>query len=559
MARVLEKRLGALPVVAQFGRRLRIAEVVDELCPVREVAPISHGEVIEALVANRLTAPAPLVQVEAWAAAMAVDEVYGIEPHLLNDDRLGRALDAIAPHLDEVIGSVGAAAISEFGVDVARLHWDMTSISLYGAYPDADEEYPAPRWGHPKDRRPDLKQVQAGLAVAGDGGIPVFHRAYDGGAGEVAQVTGAMTALKKIAGPCTFLLVGDSKLISYANAAAMAAAQVAFVAPLAAARVPAGLFAALPAGAGTEVDYTARRDAGKPAAARASYRVAEDDGMDLRGPRKSDPVVHLRRILVYSSANAAGQAKARALKLAQAAGEMDKLVRTAGTRFHPDAGAVAARVQAIAAKRRVGKYLRTIITAGSAGKPVLAWHFDQNAIDAEAAADGWYALLTNLAPSHRQPGRGLPPLQGPARRRTPLRGVQGPPRGRPDLPGTQPAHHRPDHRDLPGPADFLPGRAAGPPGAGPARRDDDRPARLRPRPRPPHRQDHLPRPGRPAPDPRPRRLPRHHPQTRRRPSPAPRPAQHRYPPAPLAQPVKPHVRRTGLEGRAAQNDPICMP
>jgi Domain of unknown function (DUF4277) len=127
VVRVLEKRLGALPVVAQFGRRLRIAEVVDELCPVREVAPISHGEVIEALVANRLTAPAPLVQVEAWAAAMAVDEAYGIEPHLLNDDRLGRALDAIAPHLDEIIGSVGAAAIGEFGVDVARLHWDMTS------------------------------------------------------------------------------------------------------------------------------------------------------------------------------------------------------------------------------------------------------------------------------------------------------------------------------------------------------------------------------------------------------------------------------------------------
>jgi hypothetical protein len=33
VVRVLEKRLGALPVVAQFGRRLRIAEVVDELRP----------------------------------------------------------------------------------------------------------------------------------------------------------------------------------------------------------------------------------------------------------------------------------------------------------------------------------------------------------------------------------------------------------------------------------------------------------------------------------------------------------------------------------------------
>jgi hypothetical protein len=404
VVRVLEKRLGALPVVAEFGRRLRIAEIIDELCPVREVAWISHGEVIEALVANRLTAPAPLVRVEEWAAAMAVEEAYGIEPHLLNDDRIARALDAVAPQLDQITGSAGAAAISEFGVDVARLHWDMTSISLYGAYPDPDGEYPAPRWGHPKDRRPDLKQIQTGLAVSGDGGIPVFHRAYDGGAGEVAQVTGAMTALKQIAGPRTFLLVGDSKLISHANAAAMNAQHVGFVAPLAAARVPAGLFAALPAGAGAAVDYVAARDAGKPATARASYRVLEDEaGMDLPGPRKTDPVVHLRRILVYSSANAAGQAKARAAKLAKAAADLDKLVRTAGTRFHPDAEAVAARVQVIAARRRAGEYLRTAITADPAGKPVLAWHFDQDVIDAEATADGWYALLTNLKPGQAGP------------------------------------------------------------------------------------------------------------------------------------------------------------
>src|SRR6266849_765625 len=320
VARVLEKRLGALPVVAEFGRRLRIAEIIDELCPVRPVAWISHGEVIEALVANRLTAPAPMVRVQEWAAAMAVDEAYGIAPELLNDDRIARALDAIGPQLDAITGGVGAAAITEFGVDVSRLHWDLTSISLYGAYPQADQEYPAPRWGQPKDRRPDLRQIQTGLAVSGDGGIPVFHQAYDGGAAEVAQVVGAMTALKQIA-----------------------------------------------------------------------------------GPRRADPPVHLRRILVYSSANAAGQAKARALKLAKATGELSRLVRTAGTRFHPTPDAVAARVTAIAAQRRVKAYLRTTITRDPAGKPVLSWHSGQAAIDAEAAADGWYALTANLEPSQASP------------------------------------------------------------------------------------------------------------------------------------------------------------
>jgi len=403
VVRVLEKRLGALPVVAEFGRRLQIAEIIDELCPVRPVAWISHGEVIEALVANRLTAPAPMLRVHEWAAAMAVEEAYGIAPELLNDDRIARALDAVAPQLDAIAGGVGAAAITEFGVDVSRLHWDLTSISLYGAYTEADQDYPAPRWGHPKDRRADLKQVQTGLAVSGDGGIPVFHRAYGGGAAEVAQVTGAMTALKQIAGPRPFLLVGDSKLISYTNAAAMNAREVGFVAPLGAARVPAGLFAALPPQAGTAVDYTAGRDAGKPAAARGSYRVLEDGGMDLPGPRKADPPVHLRRILVYSPANAAGAAKARARKLAAATEDLNRLVRTAGTRFHPTPDAVAGRVKAITTKRRAGAYVRTTITHDAAGKPVLSWHFDQEAIDASAAADGWYALLTNLAPSQASP------------------------------------------------------------------------------------------------------------------------------------------------------------
>ena len=403
VVRLLERRLGALPVVAEFGRRLRIAEIVDELCPVRPVALLTHGGVIEALVANRLTAPAPMLRVHERAASMAVDEAYGITAELLNDDRLARALDAVAPYLDEITGSVGAAAITEFGVDVSRLHWDLTSISVYGAYPEVDEQYPVPGWGHPKDRRPGLKQVQAGLAVSGDGGIPVFHHAYAGGAAEVAQVAGAMTALRRIAGPRPFLLVGDSKLISYTNAAAMGAQKVGFIAPLAAARVPAGLFAALPPGAGTPVGYTAGRDAGKPAADRGVYRVLEDGGMDLAGPRKADPPVHLRRILVYSSASAAGAAKARARKLAKATEDLDRLVRTAGTRFHPTTDAVAARVTAIATSRRVKAYLRTVITQDATGRPALSWHFDQAAIDAEAATDGWYALLASMDPDQAGP------------------------------------------------------------------------------------------------------------------------------------------------------------
>jgi len=410
-------------------------------------------------------------------------------------------------------------------------HWDMTSISLYGAYDNVESDYPAPAYGHPKDRRTDLKQIQAGIGVAADGGIPVFGRAYDGGAGEVAQVVDTMHALKATAGPRTFLLVGDSKLISHGNVTAMLAAQVTFIAPLAASRVPAGLFAGLDRAAATPVDYIAGRDQDKRFWERGSYRVTEDT-MTLPGRRKKDPVHHLRRILVHSTANADAAGKARTLKLAQARTELDTLTRTAGTRYHPTVEAVTAKAADIARRRRVTAYLQTTITTTPAGTPVFAWTFDQAAIDADAAGDGWYALLTNLPPRHRR-RRGPAPLQGPTHRGTPLRRSQRPPRRRADVPTRQPADHRPDHRHLPGTAHLLPDRTRGPHQPRPGHRHD-RLLHQRPPSHETHRTPHPQNPRRPTPHPSPPRPTTHHPQTRLATGPTARPPTRRPHPTPLA-------------------------
>ncbi|WP_406422917.1 DUF4277 domain-containing protein [Streptomyces sp. NBC_00873] len=76
---VVEKRLGALLVSAEFLRRLDLAGIVDELCPGGASAHLTHGQVIEALVANRLTSPAPLVRVGGWGRSWTVGEVLGID------------------------------------------------------------------------------------------------------------------------------------------------------------------------------------------------------------------------------------------------------------------------------------------------------------------------------------------------------------------------------------------------------------------------------------------------------------------------------------------------
>ncbi|MFJ8478261.1 IS1634 family transposase [Kitasatospora sp. NPDC094011] len=399
LAPVVERRLGALPASAEFLRRLDVAGIIDELCPVREVAHLTHGQVVEALVANRLSSPTSMVRVADWARKWAVEEVFGIEPDLLNDDRIARALDAIAPHLDEITGSVGAQAIAEFGIDTGQIHWDMTSMSMFGAYDDQEEGFPQVKYGHPKDRRVDLKQVQAGLAVTRDGGVPVFHRAYDGGAGEVAQVVGAMNALRKIAERKDFLLVADSKLVSYPNITALLDAKVDFVAPLPAAQVKADVHAALDVASARLVDYVNDRDRERdtPTDLRESYRVLEDVHT-MAGPRKRDPVHHLRRILVHSTGNAEGQRKARAKRLARAAEDLEKLQHTAGGRHYATAAKIEARIAAITKARRVTSCLRAAVTTDPDGKPTLTWHFDQDVLAAEAAADGWYSLVTALTP-----------------------------------------------------------------------------------------------------------------------------------------------------------------
>jgi transposase len=398
-------------VVADFCQRLDLEGIVDRACPVRDVATLTHGQVICALVANRLTSPTPLWRVEDWARAWAVAEVFGIAPEALNDDRIGRALDAIAPQLEQIVGSVGARAIAAFGVDSARLHWDMTSISLYGAYEEVQEGFIAPRFGHPKDRRPDLKQVQTGLAVSGDGGVPVFHRAYDGGAGEVAQVAGAMRALRRLAGPRRFLLVGDSKLVSYANLRDIMAAGVDFIAPASKTYVPAEVLAALDVQAAVPVDYLAERDAGKPPEQRGRYRVVEDT-MTIAGKRKADPVLRVRRVFVWSSARAGAAATARARKLDRARGDLDRLVRGLGSRHYPTVDKVQARLVAIARSRRVTGLLRAQVGVDERGKPTLAWWFDQAALEREQATDGWYALLTNLDPAQAKAAEVLARYKG---------------------------------------------------------------------------------------------------------------------------------------------------
>ena len=57
--------VGALAFIVPLPQRWGLRELIDDLYPTG--SPISHGPVVEILIANRLTDPEPLYRIVAWA------------------------------------------------------------------------------------------------------------------------------------------------------------------------------------------------------------------------------------------------------------------------------------------------------------------------------------------------------------------------------------------------------------------------------------------------------------------------------------------------------------
>src|SRR6201997_3420152 len=128
------RHVGPLLLVRHYVHRLGLVKVIDDAVPMRGRAMLTHGEVIAALVANRVCAPAPLYDIAGWASSAAVAELFAVPAGLLNDDRLGRALEALAPVAERVRGELALAAAGRCGADLSRLHLDLTAVRFTGGY-----------------------------------------------------------------------------------------------------------------------------------------------------------------------------------------------------------------------------------------------------------------------------------------------------------------------------------------------------------------------------------------------------------------------------------------
>ncbi|MFQ5615238.1 MAG: DUF4277 domain-containing protein [Anaerolineales bacterium] len=134
-------------------------------------ADIDPGRIVELLVLNRLLAPKPLYQVSDWFVETVLPEVLNIRPQQVYDNRLGRDLDRLHPHLGELWAQLASQAIQTYDLDLNVLHWDITSLYFEGAYQDSK----LATYGYSRDHRPDTKQVNLEMDVTHDGFVRRNH------------------------------------------------------------------------------------------------------------------------------------------------------------------------------------------------------------------------------------------------------------------------------------------------------------------------------------------------------------------------------------------------
>lgn len=392
----IRREVGPLLLVRHYLDELRIGQIIDSLIPVRGRAFLTHGEVACALIANRLCAPAPLYDVSGWASQAAVHELLSVPAALLNDDRLGRALEAISPVAEQARGAALCAAIERFEVDASRLHLDLTTVRMQGAYENSAMVEKG--WGSDRRVARQIQTLQATTAC----GVSLYLRPDPGSSAEVTLISHALERLREML-PDKLLVVADSALGHLGNLCRLDTDGVRFIVPL---RADTGFRERFLCEVGHEklraVRYVSAREAKRRAGQRTRYRGTVCS-FSVVCPKTKKPH-DLRVAYIHSSEECESVRGARERALATAEEELARLSRGLGGRYYKTLDKVMARVGVIMRPALAGLL---VVDAGTKdGRLYLDYRRDHDAIAHAARTDGIYALCTNL-PGRLSAGRVL--------------------------------------------------------------------------------------------------------------------------------------------------------
>jgi transposase len=391
--------VGALPVITEYLERLRLADHVNQLVPWEGQVPL--GTLIEVMVCNRLLHPKALFRLDEWAQSAAISDYFELEPGQLNDDRLGRALERVAAHADQVQAALVLTAIREFKLDVKQVHYDITGVELFGAYeievPEgATPPTPMPAYGRTKSGRKNVKQIQLGVNVTGDGGVPIAHLPLNGNAAEAPTHLDNLRRLRSLLPKRPLLYIADTKLDTPENLLTVVAHGGQFLCGGAFSPQMKELFLKHRHKL-QRVDYHPKSQEKLPPEERDEYRAFElSDRLEGRVDGRKVRL-NYRLLFVWSEAKARQEAATRERHVAKIRAEFEAITRNLNKYSLKTEEAIRRRLEAARAKYDEGELFGYTLTKDRRGRFHLEWQIDPKALQRRERLEGVYLLKTNLA------------------------------------------------------------------------------------------------------------------------------------------------------------------
>lgn len=215
------RTIGPLVLTTPVYDRLGFRDIVNRHCPIAAQADLDHGLVAELVSQSRLSDPRAMYDLPDWADRYAIAALYPEVERAaqLNDDRVGRMLDAIYEHRTAIWGALVAQAARHYELDLRRLHADTMALTFVGQFADQEPTVGVPQLEPGYNPRGEWAQQLKLFALAtGDAGLLIWFDALDGGTGDSTTYAPQLAAFCEHAGLAQFLpldevlLIGDRTL-----------------------------------------------------------------------------------------------------------------------------------------------------------------------------------------------------------------------------------------------------------------------------------------------------------------------------------------------------------
>ena len=180
---------GDVRAALDIAQGLGLAKIVN--AAVNKQAGVDAGKLFTTLVINRLLEPCSKLAMEDWYGRTALPTLLGLPAEKVSAQNLCAFMDRLTDEkIVRIEDELVAQVLAKHPLGTDSIIFDITSTYTYSSI----EGYSA--HGHSRDHRPDLEQINIGLAVTYPHFVPIMHRIFPGNVPDIVTLPSTANALR---------------------------------------------------------------------------------------------------------------------------------------------------------------------------------------------------------------------------------------------------------------------------------------------------------------------------------------------------------------------------